>query len=318
LKTGVSTQVHGDPDGDAWAPLEADTPLYDHNWFWAPGNEQKRKSIDHLMECYYKSVGYGGVLLLNSTPDTTGLIPVGDVQHYKAFGTEIDHRFKTPVAEISDKKGKTVTLNIKGKQKINHVVIMEDYRLGHRIRTYKIEAKVDGKWKKLCSGQSVGRKKIDYFPGEEVSEIRLVVDKNVGTPVIRNLSAFYVEDFVTPEEQPLRPWSQWTDILKWNKNDFSERQLRLKIDLSEKIKLPGQFTVKLTPENADTEIEIIKAEIHYEGQKALSEFVTINDNEININRTAMVTDESSSVLYLSLKCKEPCSGKVEFRPAIIY
>ena len=318
LKTGVSTQIHGDPDGDAWAPLEADTPLYDHNWFWAPGNEQKRKSLEKLMECYYKSAGYGGVLLLNSTPDTTGLIPEGDVQHYKSFGAEIDRRFKTPVAEISDKKGKTVTLDLKEKQKINHVITREDYRFGHRIRSYKIEGFQDGKWKEICTGQSVGRKKIDYFPDIEVSKIRIVVDKNVGTPMIRSLSACFVEDFVPPKEQQLRPWSQWANVFVWDKSDFSEGQLQLKIDLSEKINLPGQFTVKLTAENDDAEIEISKAEIHYEGQKALDEFVSLKDNEVNINRTAMVTEESSSVLFLTVKCKEPCNGKVEFRPAIIY
>jgi alpha-L-fucosidase len=36
LTTGVSTQLHGNPGGDCWAPLEADTPLYDHFWLWSP------------------------------------------------------------------------------------------------------------------------------------------------------------------------------------------------------------------------------------------------------------------------------------------
>lgn len=57
LKTGVATQYHRDPDGDAWAPLEADTPLYDHFWFWSPTKAKKRKSVDELMDVYYKSVG---------------------------------------------------------------------------------------------------------------------------------------------------------------------------------------------------------------------------------------------------------------------
>jgi alpha-L-fucosidase len=39
LKTGVSTAAHGRPDGDAWAPLEADTTLYNHNWFWSADDE---------------------------------------------------------------------------------------------------------------------------------------------------------------------------------------------------------------------------------------------------------------------------------------
>ena len=82
LQTGVATAAQGDPEGDAWAPLEADTTLYDHNWFWAEANENKRKSLDELMDIYYKSVGRGGVLLLNSTPNTNGLIPEGDLKLY--------------------------------------------------------------------------------------------------------------------------------------------------------------------------------------------------------------------------------------------
>lgn len=318
LKTGVSTQVHGDPDGDAWAPLEADTPLYDHNWFWAPGNEQKRKSLDHMIECYYKSVGYGGVLLLNSTPDTTGLIPEGDVHFYKAFGKEIDQRFKNPVAEVSEKKGTNITLEIPEKQKINHVVIMEDYRQGHRIRSYKIDGLVNGKWEELCSGQSIGRKKIDYFPDTEVEKIRIKTEKNVEEPLIRNLSVYYVENFIAPQQQPISPWSKWKIVTDWETRKFPDGQLELKIDLSKRINLPGQFRVKLTNEVSGEKIKILTAGIHFEGRKALNEFIGILENEININRTAMVTEESSSILYLTIKCDEECNVKVEFKPVMVY
>ncbi len=197
LKTGVATEVAGDPDGDVWAPLEANTTLYNHYWFWAPWKEKKRKSIDELMTCYYKSVGYGSVFLLNSTPDTTGLIPQADMRLYKAFGEEIDRRFKTPLAAISDKKGAVISLPFPEKQSINHVITMEDYRDGERIRSYKIEGLTDGKWKTLCTGQSVGRKKIDYFPDVEASEIRIVVDKSAGVPLIRNFAVFPVFSTLT-------------------------------------------------------------------------------------------------------------------------
>lgn len=318
LKTGVSTEVAGDPDGDVWAPLETNTTLYDHYWFWAPWKEEKRKSIDELMECYYKSVGYGSVFLLNSTPDTTGLIPEGDVRHYKAFGQEIDRRFKTPVAATSDKNGTEVSLSIPVKQKINHVITMEDYRQGERIRSYKIEGLTDGTWKELCAGQSIGRKKIDYFPDVKVSEIRIVIDKNVGTPGIRNLAAFYVKDFIAPPKTSTRPYSQWKQVAEWDPGKFTGDKAEFKIDLSININLPGQYSIQLLPENEKTKIKIEKAEIYYEGSKALDEFITIKGNTININRTAMVTDESSSVLLLRLKSAHPGKGKVEFRPAIIY
>lgn len=318
MASGVATQVHGSPDGDVWAPLETNTTLYDHHWFWSPEKMEKRKSIEELMSCYYQSVGYGSVFLLNSTPDTTGLIPVEDAEHYKAFGAEIDRRFGSPIAQVVNKQGMEVTLTLANKQKINHVVCMEDYRQGHRIRSYGIEGLVDGKWTELCKGQSLGRKKIDHFPEVEVSKVRIRSDKSVGKPLIRSLSAYYVNDFNPPEKHAISPWSNWQEVSEWTIGTSSEGKQTIKIDLSAKIQLPGQYLVRLVPEENEKEIEILAAEIHFERGKALDEFVQISGNEIKINRTAMVTEESRSVLHLLLKCKKECQAKVEFKPALLY
>ncbi len=101
LDTGVSTALHGDPNGDAWAPLECDTTLYDHNWFWSEHNESKRKSLEHLVSLYYRSAGRGATFLLNSTPNTDGLIPEGDMARYREFGAELQRRFSNPLGETS-------------------------------------------------------------------------------------------------------------------------------------------------------------------------------------------------------------------------
>ena len=193
LKTGGATALHGDPDGDAWAPLEADTTLYNHNWFWSADNEEKRKSLEELMDIYYKSVGRGGVLLLNSTPNTNGLIPDGDVRLYEAFGNEIERRFGRPIAETNDRRGVGVELILPQPTLINHVVLMEDYREGERIREYVVEGSNDGQWKELSTGTSVGRKKIDLFHPAQVDRVRLRITKSAAEPVIRRLAVFHVD-----------------------------------------------------------------------------------------------------------------------------
>ena len=193
LKTGVATAAQGNPDGDAWAPLEADTTLYDHNWFWAAENEKKRKSLNELMDIYYKSAGHGGVLLLNSTPNTNGLIPDGDLKLYEAFGKEIERRFSQPVAEVKDQRGASIELVLPQPTTINHAVIMEDYREGERIREYIVEGLSDGQWKELSQGTSVGRKKIDRFRPAEVSRVRLRVTRFAAEPIIRRFAVFQVE-----------------------------------------------------------------------------------------------------------------------------
>jgi alpha-L-fucosidase len=193
LQTGVATAAHGNPDGDAWAPLEADTTLYNHNWFWSAENEKKRKDLDELMEIYYTSAGRGGVLLLNSTPNTNGLIPGEDLKLYEAFGREIERRFSRPVAEVTNRHGASVELALSRPMVINHALLMEDYREGERIREYVFEGLSDGEWRHLSRGASVGRKKIDRFRPVPVSRVRLRVTRFAADPIIRRLAVFHVE-----------------------------------------------------------------------------------------------------------------------------
>ena len=205
LKTGVATAAHGNPDGDAWAPLEADTTLYNHNWFWSADNEKKRKSLDELMDIYYKSAGRGGVLLLNSTPNTNGLIPDGDLKLYEAFGREIERRFSRPVAEVKRPARRPRRAgSCRSPPVINHVVIMEDYREGERIREYVVEGFRDGQWRELSKGTSVGRKKIDLFP-PRASQPRCgcASPKSAAEPIIRSLALYNVEGVsAKPDPRP--------------------------------------------------------------------------------------------------------------------
>jgi alpha-L-fucosidase len=157
LGTGVSTQIHDDPEGNVWAPVETNTTLYDHFWFWSPEKAKKSKTLDQLMNCYYRSVGYGSVFLLNSTPDTTGLIPAKDMELYKAFGEEIDRRFETPIQEVVNREGELLTVTLPEVRRVNHVVTMEDYREGQHIREYSIEGYRNG------DNPSAGKRSISFL-----------------------------------------------------------------------------------------------------------------------------------------------------------
>ncbi len=318
LKTGVSTQLHGTPDGDCWAPLEADTPLYEHAWIWSPENIKKRKSIEALMECYYKSAGYGGIFLLNATPDTTGLIPASDVEHYKALGAEIDRRFKNPLNSIENKKGVKTTIKFPAPTLINHVVTMEDYRHGERIRAYSIKGLVNGQWIELTKGQSVGRKKIDYFDEVEVSAVELQIIKHVGTPLIRSMSVYYVDQFTPYKKEGMRIWGATTEVTEFREEMFDSGKAQIEVDLSDLINLPGQYIVKVIPAESNAKIKLSGAKVHFDGAKALQEFVTISEQSIYVNRTAGVSDHSSSVLSFTIESETPCDGNITFSAAFVY
>jgi len=181
----------GDPDGTVWMPAEVDTiNVKPHYWFWNNRPERKLRSLDELMDCYYRSVGYGCVLLLNQTPDTTGLIPAPDAKRAAEFGAEVKRRFSKSIAETHGNGG-MLDLDLASPATIDHIVTMEDITEGQRVREYVLQGKVDGHWKELCHGTSIGHKKIDRIQPITVEAVRLICTKSVGEPIIRKLAVYY-------------------------------------------------------------------------------------------------------------------------------
>jgi alpha-L-fucosidase len=184
---------HGDKNGKYWLPAMADAPLRGangrHEWFWEPDDENNICSLDVLMDMYEKSVGRNATLMLGLTPDPTGLLPAGDVNRLKEMGDEINRRFSTPLAQTSGTK-KTQVLKLGKKQSVNYYMIQENIKKGERIRQYKIEAKINGKWKTICQGESVGHKRIEKLNSIETDMLRLTIIESIEQPDIINFSVY--------------------------------------------------------------------------------------------------------------------------------
>lgn len=184
---------HGDPNGKFWVPAMADAPLRGangrHEWFWEPDDENNVCSLNTLMNMYEKSVGRNATLIVGLTPDPAGLLPAGDVQRLKEWGEEIDRRFGTPVASTGGQK-RSLELNLGKKQRISYCIIRENISKGERIRGYKIEAEVEGKWKTIGAGESVGHKRIERFEPVETTKVRLVITNAIALPDIAGFSVY--------------------------------------------------------------------------------------------------------------------------------
>ncbi len=178
-------QKADDPDGDYWAPHEADVPLHDKFWHMRPDALNHRRSVAQLMDCYEKSVGRNSFLILNCAPQADGSIHPDDMKRYKEFGSEIDRRFGHPLAVVEHVPGREVLLDLGGPKAIGYADLWEDYRYGQRIREYVIEG-FDGKgWIPLSQGISVGRRKLDHCPPTPVSQVRVRITRSVGSPLVR-------------------------------------------------------------------------------------------------------------------------------------
>jgi alpha-L-fucosidase len=228
-KSGNSTASHGNPNGDTWLPIEVDVSLRRPNWFWKTNNENAILSLKELMKLYYLSVGRGCVLLINTSPDTTGLIPEKDAARLKEFGEEIKRRFGHPVATTFG-NGKELLLKLPQEEKIDHLILMEDIRFGERVRTFVAEAFTGNEWKTVFEGSSIGHKLIMQFPAVTASSVRLRVLSSIGTPKIKTLSAFYNQ---APLIEIPKVKDNWNirNIGEWNfdKSDSGIKKLQLNI-----------------------------------------------------------------------------------------
>jgi alpha-L-fucosidase len=185
---GTLTAADGNPDGDRWLPSEVDCRMRD-SWFWNSKNASTVKPVDQLMSMYEQSVGHGAVIILNNTPDTTGLIPAPDVARASEFGREIQRRYGLPIV-YSQGHGPVVEAMPSSPATIDAAITMEDISEGERIREYVIEGLVDDKWVQLAAGTAIGHKKIDRFDPVRASKVRIRVLKSVGEPLIRRLAVY--------------------------------------------------------------------------------------------------------------------------------
>ncbi len=228
-ESGNSTASHGNPNGDTWLPIEVDVSLRRPNWFWKTNNENAILSLKELMKLYYLSVGRGCVLLINTSPDTTGLIPEKDAVRLKEFGKEIKLRFGHPIAATSG-SGKELLLKLPKAEKNDHLMLMEDIRFGERVRSFVAEVYTANKWKTIFKGSSIGHKLIIQFPEITASSFRLRILSSVDIPKIKTFSAFYnqapfVEIPKVKDNWNIRNIGEWN----FNKKDSGIKKIQLNI-----------------------------------------------------------------------------------------
>lgn len=187
----------GDPDGAYYMPAMSDAPLRGYNgrheWFWEPDDESHVYPLEKLMEMYEKSVGRNSTLILGLTPDDRGLVPAVDSLRLSEFGRAIKKRYASPLSEVSG-KGDTCLVKLDKAARITRLVIQEDIRYGERVRKYEIDGRVDGRWRRLCTGTCIGHKRIEVLQAPVgVTAVRLKITEAKDVPVIRSFAVFEEE-----------------------------------------------------------------------------------------------------------------------------
>ena len=310
-RTGVATAAHGDPDGDMWLPLEVDTTIRDHYWMWERDTEGSLKSLEELMDVYYRSVGHGAVLLLNSNPDTYGLIPEADALRASELGAEIRRRFGAPLATTAG-SATELLLNLGGPAAVDHVVIMEEISGGESVRGYVVEGHRDGGWQVLASGTAIGHGKIDFFPAAEVDKVRLRVTGSAHRPVFRKFAAFFCGVLPRFDRNRLVIHDPFL-VGKWGAEIGSD-WTTLDIDLRSACREARQYVLELEPFEGEVEVGTVEL---FQGGVKTEGFVSSagNPRRRGLNVTAADAGYSLEV-SLRRKGSVPTSGKISIIQAM--
>ena len=82
-----------------WFPSEVDVSIRP-GWFYHSKEDSHVKSLAHLADIYFKSVGYNSVLLLNIPPNKSGLIHENDCRRLKEFFTYLKNTFEKDYPDL--------------------------------------------------------------------------------------------------------------------------------------------------------------------------------------------------------------------------
>ncbi len=221
-KGGIEKLLNeGDENGSKWIPAEVDVSIR-KGWFYHAEEDSLVKTPEQLFDIYLTSVGRGSTLLLNIPPDRRGLVNEKDVASLKGFREMLDTEFKTNMAlnkqVVADSyrgdsdlfAAKNITdgnkdsywatndvvstgsieIDLGESQTVKYLLIQEYIPLGQRVKSFTIEAEINGEWKKLAEGTTIGYKRILKLNPTETNKIRITITNAKACPVISNVEIY--------------------------------------------------------------------------------------------------------------------------------
>ena len=194
----------GHEDGTHWLPAEVDVSIRP-GWYYHPAEDHQVKTLPHLLDIYYNSVGRNASFLLNLPVDGRGLVHEMDVKQLMALQQQLDKDFAIDLAQgekviASDERGNSskfeaenvndgntetywatndnvtkaiITIEFEQPTEVNRILLQEYIPLGQRVKTFVIEAEVDGEWIEIDGQTTIGYKRILRFDMVKASKIRV-------------------------------------------------------------------------------------------------------------------------------------------------
>lgn len=188
-----------------WYPSEVDVSIRP-GWFYHADQDKQVKSLNHLTDIYFKSVGYNSVLLLNIPPDLRGVINENDVQRLKEFSSYLKKTFARNYVLKGNEawhgtSGTVRQYDIQKDALVNAFMIQEDISKGQRVESFLVEAYKDGSWIHMAEGTTVGYKRLVRFSDTRPERIRVTIRSARGVANVAAVGLFYAEPLADKNEE---------------------------------------------------------------------------------------------------------------------
>ena len=228
------TLQYGHADGTHWIPAECDVSIRP-GWFFHDTENDKVKSVERLVDLYYRSVGHNANFLLNFPVDREGLIhPIDSanaVDAHKRVMAELsnnilagiegkvsntrggsfnakaitDGDYDTYWATADDVTSASVEFALPEMQKVNRMMLQEYIPLGQRVQEFLVEYRSGDQWAPISINEettTIGYKRLLRFATVETDGLRITIKSSRACPCINNIEAFYSgsdDDFVVED-----------------------------------------------------------------------------------------------------------------------
>ena len=184
---GFGPETHWKNENGYWQPNECNMP-FRGGWFWHENEDPK--SVDDLVDAYFRTVGRDCVLLLGLAPDRRGLLEDEDVARLREWRAALDRLFaENVVADLpaeatstrpgdggwaagaatdgepesfwaADETAAALTVELPEPESVSVIEVREPIRYGQRIAAFAVDAWDGSGWTEVARGTTVGRRRL--------------------------------------------------------------------------------------------------------------------------------------------------------------